>query len=261
MATDSSAPSHQPPVPRVFIVRHGETSWSLSGRHTGTTDIPLTANGERRICATGRALFGPDRLVVPANLAAVFVSPRVRARRTWELLRGEGCPHEEDLEGRVEVRSDVAEWDYGDFEGRTSRDIGVERSEQGLGKWDIWRDGSPGGESPEQITQRLDKVIAELRQRFHAPAMNRAHDEAQNPTGPSVVRSLMHTLGHRPPSDVLIVAHGHILRAFAARWVGKSIADNPSLLLEAGGVGTLSYEHHNLEEPAILLGGAFVVGK
>lgn len=67
-----------PPVPRVFIIRHGETAWSLSGRHTGTTDIPLTSNGEKRVRATAHALIGPDRLIVPQNLAAIFVSPRTR---------------------------------------------------------------------------------------------------------------------------------------------------------------------------------------
>ena len=96
------------------------------------------------------------------------------------------------------------------------------------------------GRSPGDITSRLDALIDDLRKRFHAPAMGKPKGEA-------------------PPSDVLIVAHGHILRSFAARWVRKDIADNPSLILEAGGVGTLSYEHQSIDEPAILLGGAFVV--
>lgn len=86
---------------------------------------------------------------------------------------------------------------------------------------------------------RLDEVIRDLRERFHTGKFGKE--------------------GEGKAGDVLIVAHGHILRAFAARWVGKSLAGNPSLILEAGGVGTLSYEHHNIEEPAILLGGAFVV--
>ena len=94
--------------------------------------------------------------------------------------------------------------------------------------------------SPQQITDRLDALIADLRKRFHAHAIGK-------PKG-----SVME------PYDVLIVAHGHILRAFAGRWVDKNIAENPSLILEAGGVGTLSYEHHKMNEPAILLGGAFM---
>lgn len=91
--------------------------------------------------------------------------------------------------------------------------------------------------TPEQVTARLDNLIATIRTNFHGPALANSS----------------------PQSDVLIIAHGHILRAFAMRWVGKTLADGPTFLLEAGGVGTLSYEHKNLEEPAILLGGSFMV--
>lgn len=249
-------------TPRVFIIRHGETEWSLNGRHTGTSDIPLTANGEKRVRMTGKALVGPDRLIVPRNLAHIYVSPRTRAQRTLELL-GLGCAeampwkdgqqadvpegqHRDDVmingvtRARIQVTEDVREWDYGDYEGVTSKDIRAEREKKGESVWDIWKDGCPGGESPEQVTARLDSVIADLRARFHAHAIGR-------PKG-SVTE----------PYDVLIVAHGHILRAFAARWIGRPLAYNPSLILEAGGVGTLSYEHHSLDEPAILLGGAFM---
>ncbi|KAK3057068.1 Sedoheptulose 1,7-bisphosphatase [Extremus antarcticus] len=240
-------------TPRVFIIRHGETEWSLNGRHTGVSDIPLTANGEKRIRATGRALVGPDRLIVPKNLAHIFVSPRKRAQRTLELL-GLGCNEpvpwgqHGDLEGssvegmkaKIEVTDQIREWDYGDYEGVTSQEIAKRRAENGEGTWDIWRDGCPGGESPQQITERLDAFIKDLRVRFHAHAIGKKKGTVTE------------------PYDVLIVAHGHILRAFAGRWVGKDIAHNPSLILEAGGVGTLSYEHHSLDEPAILLGGAFM---
>lgn len=99
---------------------------------------------------------------------------------------------------------------------------------------------TPTTRSPSDITARCDSVISDIRRRFHAHAIGK-------PKG-SVTE----------PFDVLVVAHGHFLRAFAGRWIGKNIADNPSLILEAGGVGTLSYEHHNLNEPAILLGGAFM---
>ncbi|EME48966.1 hypothetical protein DOTSEDRAFT_162905 [Dothistroma septosporum NZE10] len=240
-------------TPRVFIIRHGETEWSLNGRHTGTSDIPLTANGEKRVRATGKALVGDDRLIVPKNLAHIYVSPRKRAQRTLELL-GLGCPQPipwqqhgavEDVKTRetrakIEVTESIREWDYGEYEGVTSKDIKKQRQEKGEGDWDIWRDGCPGGESPQQITERLDALIADIRQRFHAHAIGQPKGSVEE------------------PFDVLIVAHGHILRAFAGRWVGKNIADNPSLILEAGGVGTLSYEHHSLNEPAILLGGAFM---
>jgi hypothetical protein len=94
--------------------------------------------------------------------------------------------------------------------------------------------------SPEDVTYRIDRLIREIRTKYHAP----------------VIGKPKHTT---PPSDVLLVAHGHILRAFAMRWAGKTLQDGPTFLLEAGGVGTLSYEHHRIEEPAILLGGGFMV--
>ncbi|KAL1623662.1 Sedoheptulose 1,7-bisphosphatase [Neofusicoccum ribis] len=237
-------------TPRVFIVRHGETEWSLNGRHTGTTELPLTANGERRIKATGKALVGDDRLIVPRSLAHIYVSPRKRAQRTLELLSlgcAERMPWQHDAAGdairthaRVEVTDRIREWDYGDYEGLTSAQIREQRAQRGEGPWDIWKDGCPSGESPADVTKRLDEVIRDIRARFHGPAIGKSRKEVE-------------------PHDVLIVAHGHILRAFAARWIGKDVSDNPALILEAGGVGTLSYEHHSIEEPAILLGGAFVV--
>lgn len=160
-------------TPRVFIIRHGETEWSLDGRHTGLSDIPLTANGERRIKATGRALVGPDRLIVPRNLAHVYVSPRTRAQRTVELLNlgcAEPLPwsgkhpenHEEvgaRSEARIEVTENVREWDYGDYEGVTSATIREERKEKGEAEWDIWRDGCPGGEYV-QFPSCLGRCIA-----------------------------------------------------------------------------------------------------
>ena len=260
------------PDPRVFIIRHGETEWSLDGRHTGTSDIPLTSNGEKRVRATGKALVGDDRLIVPGNLAHMYaapltpqptisptddyvdsyVSPRTRAQRTLELL-DLGCrdrfPWAKDgaepppaLDARtnasIEITDRVREWDYGDYEGIKSAEVRQLRKSRGLNEdWDIWRDGCEGGESPEDVTRRLDELIEELREKYHKGKFGR----------------------DGWPNDVLIVAHGHILRAFAARWIGKRLEENPSLILEAGGVGTLSYEHHRIEEPAILLGGAFVV--
>jgi broad specificity phosphatase PhoE len=229
----------QKTTPRVFIIRHGETEWSLNGRHTGKTDIPLTGNGEKRIKATGHALVGADRLIVPKQLAHIYVSPRTRAQRTCELL-DLGCAgslpwkegsndklHKAKTEAQVQVTEAVCEWDYGDYEGLTSKHISEERERQGLHKWDIWRDGCPGGESPEDVTKRLDAVIAEIRQKWHADVIGKTKAEVER-EGKSAC-------------DVLIVAHGHILRAFAARWINKDIANNPSMLLDAGGVGTLRY--------------------
>ncbi|GKT46070.1 sedoheptulose-1,7-bisphosphatase, chloroplastic [Colletotrichum spaethianum] len=236
----SAAPVARHDNPRVFVIRHGETEWSLNGRHTGSTDIPLTANGERRVRATGRALVGSDRLIVPKRIS------HMRAQRTFELLNlgiSDDLPWKchGDIDGdgpycnaHVEVTEDIREWDYGNYEGITSPEIRRIRKEQGLGEnWDIWRDGCPGGESPQDVTDRLDRLIKDIRERWHKPVIGNKD---------------------APNGDVLIVAHGHILRAFAMRWAGKTLQDGPAFLLEAGGVGTLS-----IEEPAILLGGAFAV--
>ncbi|RYP32141.1 hypothetical protein DL767_005377 [Monosporascus sp. MG133] len=243
-------------TPRVFIVRHGETEWSLSGKHTGSTDIPLTSNGEKRVEITGKALVGDDRLINPKRLAHIYVSPRQRAQRTFELLNlgiKDPLPWREwgvkpetsefDCRARVEVTEDIREWDYGDYEGITSSEIRALRERQGLNRnWDIWRDGCPGGESPDDVTQRLDRLIKHIRDNWHGPVIGKPKRETHH-------------------GDVLIVAHGHILRAFAQRWIGKAIREGPALIMEAGGVGTLSYEHNNINEPAILLGGAFVVNE
>ncbi|KAL8910096.1 MAG: hypothetical protein Q9171_004588 [Xanthocarpia ochracea] len=150
-------------TPRVFIIRHGETEWSLNGRHTGTTELPLTANGEKRIRATGQALVGDDRLIVPSQLAHIYVSPRKRAQRTFELLNL-GCrdslPWQDSqqvqgldirTEAKVQVDDDIREWDYGDYEGLTSATIREQRTTNGEEPWDIWRDGCPGGEYVEQM--------------------------------------------------------------------------------------------------------------
>ncbi|KAI1203518.1 phosphoglycerate mutase [Nemania serpens] len=243
-------------TPRVFIVRHGETEWSLNGRHTGRTDIPLTENGEKRVKATGRALVGNDRLIVPKQLSHIYVSPRKRAQRTFELLnlgikdplpwhehgaKPTDKPIADDCSARVEVTEAIREWDYGDYEGITSPEIRDLREKQGLGRdWDIWRDGCVGGESPEDVMKRVDELIAEIRTKYQGPVIGK-------PKGAAAC------------GDILIVAHGHILRAFAMRWVGKTLPEGPTFLLEAGGVGTMSYEHHNINEPAILLGGAFII--
>lgn len=185
-----------------------------------------------------------------------YVSPRSRAQKTLELL-DIGChdpfpwqkPSEQQqqqqrpprTDARVTVTGDIAEWDYGEYEGITSAEIRKRRSEQGLGSWDIWRDGCPGGESPAQIVERVDRLIEEIRRLYHAPVIGKPKNE--------------HCQG-----DVMVVAHGHILRAFAIRWIGKPITET-AFLMEAGGVGTLSYEHHSIHEPAVLLGGGFVVNE
>jgi broad specificity phosphatase PhoE len=191
------------------------------------------------------------------------VSPRRRARRTLELFglglqselpwsdttstmeasTGTPTPMADSLgrhkcEALITVTADIAEWNYGDYEGLTSAQIREQRQAKGQKlPWDIWTDGCPGGESPEDVSRRLDKIIAEIREKWQAEAFL---EKEQN-------------------GDVLFVAHGHILRALAMRWIGNSLSQGPSMLLEAGGLGTLSYEHNSIKEPAIMLGSAFVV--
>ncbi|KAL8773454.1 MAG: hypothetical protein Q9209_001557 [Squamulea sp. 1 TL-2023] len=155
-------------TPRVFIIRHGETEWSLNGRHTGNTELPLTVNGEKRISATGQALVGDDRLIVPSQLAHVYVSPRKRAQRTLELLNlgcRERLPWQEEHQfevvnirtnAKVEIDDDVREWDYGKYEGLTSATIREQRKNNGEGSWDIWRDGCPGGEYEKYAPRHMD---------------------------------------------------------------------------------------------------------
>lgn len=126
----------------VYLVRHAETEWALSGRHTGRTDIPLTAHGEDE----ARDLAG---LLSPVRFAYVLTSPRRRAMRTFEL----------SLPGlTAEVVTDLEEWDYGDYEGRRSTEIANERVD-----WDIFRDGCPGGETPAQISRRADRLFVRVR--------------------------------------------------------------------------------------------------
>jgi len=170
----------------------------------------------------------------------------------WQLHSSDKSGHGRTDDGsracsaRVEVTEDIREWDYGDYEGITSAEIRDQREAAGLDRaWDIWTDGCPGGESPEDVTARVDRLIEDIRSRFHAPCIGK-------PKSSTVLSETQH-------GDILVVAHGHILRAFAMRWVKQGLRDGPLFLMEAGGVGTLSYEHKNIEEPAILLGGAFIV--
>lgn len=231
--------SPKAPTPRVIFVRHGQTEWSKLGQYTSITDLPLTDFGVRQMRATGTHLIGtsPFQMIKPANLKHVFTSPRLRAQATVDLL----------LEGVSEkiprtVENDLREWEYGDYEGLLTKQIIELRQLRGLDKekpendpWNIWRDGCENGEVNHEVAKRLDRVIGSIRD-IHREAL--AKNEA---------------------CDVLVVAHGHILRCFAARWVGRDISCNPQLLLDAGGVGVLSYQHHNIEEPAVALAGAFVV--
>lgn len=127
---------------KIYLVRHGETEWSLSGQHTGITDIPLTENGKRMA-----KLFQP--LIVKENLALVLTSPLQRARMTCELA---------GLGDQAEVDPNLMEWNYGEYEGLTTQQIHVKSPD-----WMIFQDGCPGGESPEQVASRVDQVITRIR--------------------------------------------------------------------------------------------------
>jgi probable phosphoglycerate mutase len=130
-------------LPAVYLARHGETAWSLSGQHTGRTDIPLTERGERNAVRLGERLKG-------MTFSRVYSSPLQRARRTCELA-GFGAV--------VQIDPDLLEWDYGAYEGRRTAEIRQERPD-----WQLFRDGCPGGESVAAIGERADHVVARLRQ-------------------------------------------------------------------------------------------------
>ncbi|TIX91137.1 histidine phosphatase family protein [Rhizobium sp. P44RR-XXIV] len=182
--------------PEIYLVRHGQTEWSLSGRHTGRTDIPLTPAGEEA------ARKVADRL--PAiDFAAVWSSPSQRAQNTCTLA-GFG--------DRRVVKDDLAEWDYGAYEGITTKAIHAERP-----GWQVFRDGCPNGETAADVGARADRIIGELR----------AID-----------------------GSVLIFSSAHFLRAFAARWVGLPPQDGARLILDTTSISVLGYEH-DMTEPVI----------
>jgi probable phosphoglycerate mutase len=131
-----------PDLPIIYLARHGETAWSLTGQHTGLTDLPLTERGERNAARLQQRL---KRL----TFAKVFTSPLQRARRTCELA-GFGSV--------AEIDPDLLEWDYGRYEGRRTAEIRAERPD-----WQLFRDGCPGGESPAQVVARADRAVSRLR--------------------------------------------------------------------------------------------------
>ena len=130
------------PLPVIYLARHGETEWSLSGQHTGRTDLPLTPRGQRNAQRLGERLAG-------VSVAHCFTSPLLRARTTCELA---------GFASRAGAEDDLREWDYGDYEGLTTPQIRERRPD-----WNLFRDGCPGGENVEQIQDRADRVVARLR--------------------------------------------------------------------------------------------------
>jgi probable phosphoglycerate mutase len=171
---------------QVWLVRHGSTEWSTSGRHTGRTDVPLTPDGERAAAALRPVLSGH-------RFALVLSSPLQRARHTAELA------------GQApQVDDDLLEWNYGEYEGRTTAQIREERP-----GWSIWQDGVLGGETADEVAERADRVIARAR---------------------------------AAGGDCLLFAHGHLLRVLGARWIGARPTAGQHLLLSTAAVCVLGYE-------------------
>jgi broad specificity phosphatase PhoE len=184
---------------QVYFMRHGETVWSLSGQHTGRTDIPLTPHGQTMASALATTLKG-------ITFSLVLTSPRLRARATCELAGlGAGAQTEEDL----------AEWDYGDYEGLRSGEILVLHP-----GWDMWQDGCPGGEIPAAVGARADRLIARLGD-LHG--------------------------------KVALFSHGHFGRVLAARWIGLPVAQGQHFALDPASISILSFETSHPQRRVISL--------
>ena len=178
----------EPDLSEVVLVRHGETAWTVGGRHTSRTDVPLTPNGMRQAELLGDRLAG-------RSFALVLTSPRQRATETCRLAGfGEVA----------QVSEDLVEWDYGDYEGRTTPEI---RSE--VPHWSLWRDGVPAGETAAAVGGRADRVIERLR---------------------------------RARADALVFSHGHFLRVLAARWIGLAPSDGRRFALDPASLSALGWE-------------------
>lgn len=177
------------PAQRITVVRHGETEWSAGGQHTGRTDIELTERGRQSARRTGEFLRSE-------RFDRVWTSPLRRARDTC-VLAGYG--------DHAEVRDDLMEWDYGDYEGLKRPEILAE-----VADWQVWTDGAPGGESVQQLQERVSGVVTALLER---------------------------------PGHTLIFAHGHLLRALAAAWVELPITEGRRVLLDTAAIGTLGWYH------------------
>jgi broad specificity phosphatase PhoE len=182
----------------IYLARHGETAWSLTGQHTGLTDLPLTEQGESNARKLGKRLRG-------LSFRKIFTSPLERARRTCELA-GFGSV--------AEIDRDLVEWDYGEYEGRRTSEILAERPD-----WQLFRDGCPGGELPQQVAARADRVLTRVR---------------------------------AVPGNVLLFSSGHFLRMLAARWTGIETSSAGVFMLSTASLTALGYEN-GLERPVIRL--------
>ena len=194
---------HAPkPSLSLSLIRHGQTKWSLSGQHTGRTEIPLTAHGEEQ----ARELIPWLRHI---HFDRVFTSPRQRAQRTCALV---------GLAAQAEIEQDLQEWNYGDYEGKLSSDIRLQRPD-----WDVFQDGCPRGEMPEQVAVRADRLIA------HLCSMN---------------------------GKIALFSHGEFGLALAARWIGLSLISGQHFLLDTASLNILSYNTAHPERRVIALWNA-----
>jgi broad specificity phosphatase PhoE len=184
---------------RIYLLRHGETEWSLNGRHTGVTDIPLTENG--RLAARRLA-----PILAEETFALVLTSPLQRARETCDLA---------GLGKRANVEADLIEWNYGDYEGLTTEHIRKTRPD-----WSVFRDGCPGGESPEQVGARADRLLVKIR---------------------------------ATEGNVALFGHGHFSRVLAARWINLSASYGEHFLLDTATLNVLGYYR---ESPALKMWNA-----
>ena len=189
-------------LPRLYLVRHGQTAWSLSGQHTGRTDIPLTTRGE----AEARELIP---WLSHIRFAHVLTSPRQRAQRTCELV---------GLGPDAVIEPDLAEWDYGEYEGRRSADI-----RKGRPDWNCFRDGCPGGEMPAQVSDRADRLIERLR-----------------------------TMG----GNIALFSHGEFGLALAARWIMLPVVEGQHFLLGTASLSILGYNPSHPDVRVIALWNA-----
>jgi broad specificity phosphatase PhoE len=180
----------------VYLIRHGQTAWSVSGQHTGLTDLPLTANGE----AASRLLGTRLRKIA---FSQVFTSPLRRARRTYDLA---------GLSIDATIDDDLVEWDYGEYEGLRSPEIQAARP-----GWNVFRDGCPGGEAPEDVLARALRVVGRLR------TVN---------------------------GTTAAFSSGHFLRILAASWLGLDARAGGLWMLDTASLSALGYEHHS-DEPVI----------
>jgi broad specificity phosphatase PhoE len=189
-AGSASAVSDLPDSVELWLIRHGETEWSAAGRHTGATDVPLTAAGERQAAAL-------RDLLADVHPTLVLCSPRRRAQHTAQLA---GLAVDETVD-------DLAEWDYGAYEGRTTAEIRVDNPH-----WSLWTSGAPGGETQQQVGARADRVLARA--------------AAALADGP-----------------VVLVGHGHFSRVLGARWIGLPVSGGGSLLLGTAAPSVLGIQY------------------